>query len=210
MIRDRIEAGRLLAEKLLKIKIEDPIVLAIPRGGIVVGNEIAKKLDCKLDVVIAKKITPQDNSEFAIGAITYDGTLYKGEYWNYYADESFIEEEIEQKKTEVKRRVELYRGSSEYNINGKTVILVDDGIATGATVFVLLNWLAKQNVKRVILAVPIMPASMYEIMKKQVSRIEFVEIPTDFAAVGQFYRKFEQVSDEEVIRVLESYRDRNY
>lgn len=204
MIKDRIEAGRLLAEKLRKIEIKDPIVLAIPRGGVIVGNEIAKRLGCKVDVVIAKKITPEENPEFAIGAITYDGTLYKGEYWNYYTNEYFIKKEIDKKKTEVKRRLELYRGSADYNIQGKTVILVDDGIATGATVFVLLDWIKKQNVKMIILAVPVMPASMYEIMKRLVSRIEFVEIPTDFAAVGQFYRQFDQVSDEEVITILES------
>jgi predicted phosphoribosyltransferase len=206
MINDRIEAGTVLAKKLLKNNIKDPIVLAIPRGGIVVGNEIAKRLDCKLDVVISKKITPQDSPEFAIGAITYDGTLYKGEYWNYYTDESFTEEEIEKKKTEVKRRLELYRGNYDYNLQGKTVILVDDGIATGATVFALLNWLKKQNTKEIILAVPVMPASIYETMKRQVSQIEYIEIPVDFAAVGQFYRKFDQVSDEEIIRILGSTR----
>ena len=102
-------------------------------------------------------------------------------------------------------RLEEYRGSSEYDVSGKSVILVDDGIATGSTVFAILNWLEKQNIKEIILAIPIMPASTYEIMKQKVSSIVALETPEDFSAVGQFYRSFDQVSDEEVMQVLENY-----
>lgn len=205
MIKDRVEAGQLLAEKISSIKEKNFVVLAIPRGGVIVGHEIAKRLGCRLDIAISKKITPPDSPEFAIGAITHDGTLFRSDYWDNYAEYPNLDQEIEKKKLEVKRRLEEYRGSSEYNIDGKTVILVDDGIATGSTVFAILNWLEKQNVKEIILAIPVMPASIYELMKKRVSLILVLESPEDFSSVGQFYKNFDQVSDSEVMKVLEHY-----
>lgn len=205
MIADRIEAGKLLAEKIGSDK-SNVVVLAIPRGGVIVGHEIAKKLGCKLDIAISKKITPPDSPEFAIGAITHDGTLFQSEYWDNYVEYPNLDEEIEKKKLEVKRRLEQYRGSSEYDVGGKNIILVDDGIATGSTVFAILNWLKKQNVNEIILAVPVMPASVYELMRQKVSSIIALETPEDFAAVGQFYKKFYQVSDDEVIEILNNYQ----
>lgn len=203
MFKDRVEAGQILSEKIHSR--DNVVVLAIPRGGVIVGHEIAKKLGCKLDIVISKKITPPDNPEFAIGAITHDGTLFRSNYWDNYAEYPDLDAEIQKKKQEVKRRLEEYRGSSEYDVSGKSVILVDDGIATGSTVFAILNWLEKQNTKEIILAIPVMPASTYEIMKQKVSSIVALETPEDFSAVGQFYRSFDQVSDEEVMQVLENY-----
>ena len=200
MIKNRIEAGKLLAEKL-DIN-ENVIVLAIPRGGVVVGYEIAKKLDCPLDIVISKKITPPKHSEYAIGAITHDGTTYQTQYWKMFSNEPGFEEELEKKKKEVQRRLEEYRGNSNYQLEDKTIILVDDGIATGSTVFAILNWLSKLNVKKIILAIPVMPPETYEKMKNLVSEIVTIEIPSDFSAVGQFYEEFNQVNDEEVISIL--------
>lgn len=205
MIRNRIEAGQFLAEKI-NSENNDFIVLAIPRGGVVVGHEIAKKIGCKLDIAISKKITPPDSPEFAIGAIMHDGTLYRSDYWDNYVEYPHLDDEIEKKKQEVRRRLEEYRGNSEYDISEKSVILVDDGIATGSTVFAILNWLEKQSVKEIILAVPVMPAAIYELMKNKVSSVIVQEAPEDFAAVGQFYRNFDQVSDREVIEILEQYK----
>lgn len=205
MIEDRVKAGTLLAEKIGPIK-NDIVVLAIPRGGVVVGHEIAKKLSCKLDIAISKKITPPDNPEFAIGAITHDGSLFQSNYWDNYVEYTNLASEIEKKKQEVKRRLEQYRGGSEYDIDRKKIILVDDGIATGSTVFAILNWLKKQNVKEIILAIPVMPATVYELMKQKVSSIIALETPEDFLAVGQFYKKFYQVSDDEVMEILNNYQ----
>jgi len=207
MIKDRIEAGKLLADKINLIKNRDFLVLAIPRGGVIVGHEIAKKINCKLDIIISKKITPSDNPEFAIGAITHDGTLFQSNHWKNYANDPNLNEEISKKKLEVKRRLEEYRGNSEYKITDKKIILVDDGIATGSTVFAILNWLTKQNVKEIILAIPVMPASIFELMKKNVTSIISLEVPDEFAAVGQFYKSFDQVSDEEVIKIFKEYRN---
>ncbi|GFN41508.1 MAG: hypothetical protein YK1312THETA_1270001 [Marine Group I thaumarchaeote] len=107
----------------------------------------------------------------------------------------------------MKRRLEEYRGNSEYKITDKKIILVDDGIATGSTVFAILNWLTKQNVKEIILAIPVMPSSVFELMKKNISSIVSLEVPDEFTAVGQFYKSFDQVSDEEVIKILKKYRN---
>ena len=205
MIKDRVEAGQLLGDNLIKCNLENPVILAIPRGGVILGHEIAKKLGCKLDVVISKKITPPENPEYAIGAITHDGTLYKSEYWdNYSSDENFADE-LTRKKQEVKRRLEEYRKTTEYDLEGKTIVLVDDGIATGSTVFAILNWLSKQRTKKVLLAISVIPADTYEVIKPKVSNVVTLEIPTSFSSVGQFYSSFEQVSDDEVKEILVQY-----
>jgi len=208
MIKNRSDAGNKLAEKLTDIvKGEESIVLAIPRGGVVVGNEISKKLSCPLDVIISKKITPPGFPEYAIGAITHDGTIYRGENWDRFSQEPKFEEEKNKKKLEVKRRLEEYRGNSDYKFDNKTVILVDDGIATGSTVFALLKWLSIHKVKRIILAVPVIPATTYEEMKPLVDNIIALEIPTEFSAVGKFYREFDQVSDNQVMKILYKFKN---
>jgi len=203
LIKNRREAGIQLAEKLYEIvKNEKIIILAIPRGGVVVGEEIAKKLKVPLDVIISKKITPPSSPEFAIGAITYDGTIFYGPNWDRFSKEPNFDDEINKKSSEVKRRIEEYRGSTYYKFENNMVILVDDGIATGATVQVLLKWLSKQNIKRVILAVPIIPLDIFKKMKSMVESIITLDIPTEFYAVGQFYKEFDQVSDKEVMTIL--------
>ena len=207
MIKNRIEAGKQLGEKLFKlIKDEECIVLAIPRGGVVVGNEITKKLGCNLDVAVSKKITPPSSPEYAIGAITFDGTIYTGPYWKQFSNEPDFDNEIEKKKIEVKRRLNEYRGSEKYQLNGKTVILVDDGVATGATVFVLLKWLSKLDLKRIILAIPVIPFHTYEQLSSHVDKIITLMTPKEFSAVGEFYSEFEQVSDNEVIEILKNHK----
>lgn len=206
MIHDRIEAGQLLGKKLLAFNIIDPIVLAVPRGGVIVGHEIAKILRCKLDIVISKKITPPENPEYGIGAITYDGTPYKGENWQHYAKRANFDDELTKKKKEVKRRLEEYRGNTDYNLDKKTVIVADDGIATGSTVFAILNWLVNQKTGKILLAIPVIPADTYKIIERKVSSIFVLYIPTEFSAVGQFYEQFDQVSDQEVKEILMMYK----
>jgi len=207
MIKDRIEAGKLLGKRISTLDIKEPIVLAIPRGGMIVGHEVAKVLNCKLDVVISKKITPPENPEYAIGAITYDGTIYEGEYWNKFTNYPNFDEELDRKKIEVKRRLEEYRGTADYNLKEKTIILVDDGIATGSTVFAILNWLNKQNVEKILLAIPVIPVSTHADIERKVSQIIALEIPFEFSAVGQFYKEFDQVSDQEVKKIIKCYRN---
>lgn len=209
MMHDRLHAGRLLAEKLVAIiKDKNCIVLAIPRGGVIVGDEIARKLGFPLDVIISKKITPPNYPEYAVGAITYDGVLYYGHEWERYSNDLGFEDEINKKKMEVKRQIEAYRGNTDYNFDDKTIILVDDGIATGATVCAILQWLLQKQVKEIILAVPVIPFSTQEVIKQFGIKIIALETPMDFSSVGQFYRIFDQVPDQLVVSILEKYKSK--
>jgi len=112
---------------------------------------------------------------------------------------------LTRKKQEVKRRLEEYRKTTEYDLESKTIVLVDDGIATGSTVFAILNWLSKQRTKKVLLAISVIPVDTYEAVKSKVSSVVTLEIPTIFSSVGQFYSSFEQVSDDEVKEILVQY-----
>lgn len=207
MIRDRCHAGKLLAEKLAPIvKNKDCVILAIPRGGVVVGNEIAKQLGLPLDVMISKKITPPDYPEYAIGALTYDGVMYRGRDWERFKSDPRFDEEINNKKAEITRQIQAYRGHTNYDFDAKNVILVDDGIATGATVCAILQWLLQKNVKEIILAMPVIPFTTYESLKEFKIQIISIEIPVEFTAVAQFYQKFEQVPDKVVLDILAKYK----
>lgn len=208
MFEDRNHAGKLLAEKLVDVvNGKNSIVLAIPRGGVITGSEVSKKLDTELDIIVSKKITPPNSSEFAIGSIVHDGTTYLEPNWKIYSNNEQIAKEIEIKTKEVQRRLFQYRAKSNYNFDAeKTVIIVDDGMATGCTVQVILKWLSNYNIRDIILAVPVMPASTYEIFKKLIKRVIVLEIPTFFSSVSQFYDKFDQVTDEKVIQVLHDYK----
>lgn len=200
MIKNRIEAGKLLAQKLEKQ--DNCLVLSIPRGGVIVGEQIAKKLECPLDIAISKKVTPPNNPEYAIGAITHDGTTYQSQNWKIFSDHPDLKDELEKKQNEVKRRLEEYRGNANYDFGNKTIILVDDGIATGSTAIAILNWLSKLHIKKIILAVPVVPADTYGMLKNLVSEIITIQIPPNFSSVGQFYEEFKQVSDKEVMEIL--------
>jgi putative phosphoribosyl transferase len=205
MLADRVDAGIRLSEELIHLKEQDCVVLGIPRGGIVVGDKIARSLGCKLDVVVSKKINPPGNKEYAIGAIMPDGTIH----WNYdvstYLESNYLKQEIEEKKTAVENQLKKFRGNSDYNLKGKTVILVDDGIATGATVSVILKWLAKQMPRKVYVATPVVAAEVCEEIKNNCDGVIALLIPTFFNAVSQFYEKFKEVQDKEVISILSYY-----
>ena len=141
MFSDRVDAGNQLALKMADVIDENTVVLAIPRGGVVIGHQIAKRYDLQLDVIVSKKLTPPENPEFGIGAITYDGVTYLPDSYTKYFTQASLQNEISIKKAEVEERQRKFRGSSEYNLANKNVIVVDDGIATGSTVLVVAEWL---------------------------------------------------------------------
>ncbi|MBM3903763.1 MAG: phosphoribosyltransferase [Thaumarchaeota archaeon] len=206
-IHDRHHAGKLLAEKLESlVQGKDCMVLAIPRGGVIVGDEIARILGLPLDVIIAKKITPPDYPEYAIGSVTFDGVLFYGHDWDRYSDDPRFQEEINKKKAEVTRQIQAYRGHTSYSLEGKTILLVDDGIATGATVSVILKWLEKKKTRQIILVTPVIPYTTHEVIKRFGIQIVAIEIPMEFSSVGQFYRKFDQIPDQIVQNILQKYR----
>lgn len=205
MLSNRSEAGKLLAEKLSHLKGNEIAVLAIPRGGVVVGDEIAKALGCTLDVVISKKINPPGHPEYAIGAIMPDGTTHWNEDMSKFMQNPYLINEINEKKSQAQRNLLAFRQNEDYNLYNKTVILVDDGIATGSSVFVILKWLTKHNPKKTVVAAPVIPAQTYEEIKK-VSEVAALLFPSAFYAVSDYYEEFKQVSDEQVKSILEKYR----
>ena len=159
----------------------------------------------KVILIISKKITPPGHSEYAIGAVMHDGTLYKGPRWEEFSDYPGFEEEFKQKQDEVKRRLEEYRSNADYFLENKSVVLVDDGIATGSTVFAILNWIKKQKTQKIILAVPVMPPDTLKKLKPLADEIFTLAVPDDFSAVGQFYDDFSQISDVQVKNILKKY-----
>ncbi|HAA89693.1 MAG TPA: phosphoribosyltransferase [Peptococcaceae bacterium] len=209
---DRSDAGKRLAEKLLKYKGEHLLVLGIPRGGVIVAAEVAKALKAPLDVVIARKIGAPFNSELAVGAVAPDGSvLYDEKMLSYFGiDKGVFENQIAAEVAEIERRLRLYRGEKEgFNCADKVVILVDDGIATGFTVQAALRFLRKQQPKRLVLAVPVIPRDTAARLNEVVDELVALLIPDVFYAVGQFYRDFRQTTDQEVIAVLTHNNQRN-
>lgn len=194
IFKDRIAAGKILAERLEGIKAD--IVLGIPRGGVVVAAEIARELNLPLDVVITRKIGAPNQPELALGAVDPDGEVI----WETENLKLNIKNEIR----EIKRREKLYRHKRPdlaSLIQNKTVILVDDGIATGATTLSAVKYLKRHGAK-VILAVPVASQEAIEKIKDDCEQIIILHTPEYFQAVGQFYQEFEPVSDEEVVQYL--------
>lgn len=202
---NRVEAGKRLASELENLIGKNAIVLAIPRGGVVVGYEIAKAFNVPLDVIIPRKIGAPNNPELAIGAMTEDGTIILDKNLVSYlgVSQDYVREASEQQKNEIERRLQLYRGNVPYpNLRGKDVIIVDDGIATGSTMKAALASVKNRGAKMVIVAVPVGPPSTIEELKKQADEVVCPFTPEYFQAIGQFYVDFEQTTDEEVIQLL--------
>ncbi len=212
VFRDRRDAAVSLAAKLEEIygkqfASEKPLVLAIPRGGVVTGDEIAIRLGADLDVVVSKKIGAPGNPELAIGAVIHDGSFFPNAdiIEALGVDEDYIKRQISEKMKEIERRLSRFRGSSDYRLEGRTVILVDDGIATGATVFAAINWLKTQKLKKLIVAMPVGPADTVQRLKQITLDVVVLRAPVAFTAVGAFYDDFEQVSDDEVVAIMHRY-----
>ena len=216
VFRDRIDAAEKLAEKLQWLKQEDkeegreknPImILAIPRGGVVIGDIISRILDAKLDVVVSRKIGAPYNAELALGAVMHDGSFFPNEniIRMLEVSESYINAEIDAQMKEIDRRLISFRGSKEYdnNLQYKTVILVDDGIATGATILAASQWIKKmENCKKLIIAVPVAPKDIADKVNKVADTVVVLYSPSSFEAVGQFYHDFSQVSDNQVKEIM--------
>jgi putative phosphoribosyl transferase len=208
LFANRTEAGKQLAASLQNIS-KNALVLAVPRGGVVVGFEIAHALNIPLDLIITKKIGAPENSELAIGAVAEDGTfLMDGQLVAMMGvPPSYIKVEVERQKTEIKRRLKTYRGDAPNpEIANREVILVDDGVATGSTLKAALRSLCNRGAKTVVVAVPVGPADTVIELKKEADRVVCLLTPDPFYAIGQFYKDFEQTTDEEVIELLKRCR----
>jgi predicted phosphoribosyltransferase len=208
IFRDRYEAGRMLARDLGDLQgRKDIIVLGIPRGGVVVAYEIARELGAPLDVYITRKIGAPHNPELAIGAVASDGTLFLDDrlIGRLGVSEDYVRGETARQEAEIERRMAAYRGTrAEPELGGKTVILVDDGVATGATVSASLRALRHRNLRRLILAVPVGPAETIRALAHDADEVICLQEPELFWAVGAFYERFDQTSDAEVVELLQA------
>jgi putative phosphoribosyl transferase len=208
LFNNRRHAGRLLLKRLRSYrKFSDAVVLAIPRGGVVLGYELAKALDLPLDIVVTKKIGAPFQGELAIGAagpgevVVLDDQLIQ----QLGVGDDYIEKQKKRVFGEIERRIKTYRGNREVvDVSGKTAILVDDGIATGATVESAIIYLRKKGAKKIVLAVPVAPEEVKDKFQKLVDELVILQTPPGFQAVGQFYDDFPQVTDKEVIQLLRS------
>ena len=206
IFQSRQEAGKLLAEKLTGYKnLKDLLVLAIPRGGVVTGKEISKALNVPLDVLVTRKIGAPGNPELAIGAVGPDRIRIIN--WELAqqvgADRNYLENEIEKLGLEIGEREERFRRDTEpLEVTDKIVILVDDGIATGATVEAAIAWLRTKKAQKIILAFPVASPEVVEKLRSLTDELFYLEQSANFLAVGQFYQEFPQVTDEEVIKSL--------
>lgn len=208
MLENRVEAGRLLAARLEHLRGERPVVLALPRGGVPVGHEIARALGAPLDILLVRKIGAPFQPELAIGAVVdgdhpeilRDSRLIA----ETGASESYVQAEAERQLKEIVRRRRLYfHRHAPVDVAGRTVILVDDGIATGSTVRVALRALARRSPARRVLAVPVAPADTLAALRGDVDEIHCLETPEPFFAIGAHYADFDQFEDEAVIKLLE-------
>ncbi|MDI6816702.1 MAG: phosphoribosyltransferase [Actinomycetota bacterium] len=209
MFKDRVDAGKTLAKRLLQYEDTDAVVLAIPRGGVVVGYEVARALNLKLDVVIPRKIGAPGNPELAIGAVvTRDHPMINRTLVSQLnIPASYIESEIENQLREIERRRELYLGGRPpHGVKGQVVLLVDDGLATGYTALAAIRAVKQEEPDKLVLAVPVAPRDTYEMLKNEVDEIVCVEVHELFFAVGQFYEVFTQTTDEEVTEILSEHR----
>ncbi len=204
MFKDREDAGRQLGEKL-KIFTDSAIVLALPRGGVPIGYEVANHLSAPLDVVIVRKLGAPGNPEFGIGAIAEGGFQFLDE--TTISMLGITQDEIQRVKKkefkEMQRRITIYRnGNSLPKLENRTVILVDDGLATGVTARAAIEVIKKQEPKELIFAVPVCDWETGKIIKTLVDDFICLHCPYDLRAIGLYYRNFDQVSDSEVLQLL--------
>lgn len=213
VLQDRKEAGKKLAALLQHYRGADTVIMAMPRGGVVVAFEIAQALQAPLDVIVARKIGAPDNPEYAIGAIAPgDIKLMNPEVQAYLDfDSPEVEKIVAHETKEMERRIKLYRGDRKtLNIKGKNVIIVDDGVATGQTALASILAIKKMQPKKIILAVGVCADDSAEMLQQYVDEFVCLAMPEPFYGVGMWYKDFSQTTDDEVIELLElNFNSRN-
>lgn len=209
MFKDRTDAGMRLSTKLAHYDNEDVVVLAIPRGGLPLGAIVAKALNAPLDVALSKKIGHPVNKEYAIGAVSLDSRIVNA---SITISEEYIEKETQRiRKLLAKRFDQYYKNSQQQALKDKVVIIVDDGIATGNTMFATIELVAKKRPKAIVVAIPVAPPSTLNKLKRMpnIDEVVCLQTPSNFGAVGQFYQEFYAVTDEEAIKILEDCNIKN-
>jgi predicted phosphoribosyltransferase len=201
---NRVEAGERLGDALRPLAGSNAVVLAIPRGGVIVAEAAARALGAPLDVVVPRKIGAPGNPELAIGAVApgirvLDRRMVVG----LGVSDAYLDREIAAQEAEIERRQHAYRqGRPQQPVEGRVAIVVDDGVATGSTAVAALRWAREQGAERVVLAVPVAPPQSLERLRAEADDVVVLETPSPFFAVGEWYRDFDQTSDRQVVDAL--------
>jgi predicted phosphoribosyltransferase len=205
IFKDRADAGRKLADALDEYKGGNVVVYALPRGGVVLGTEIAKSLNAPLDLIIVRKVGHPNAPEYGIAAVAEDGHTVMNRPEVESVDKPWFDEAVRSQQQEARRRRELYtRGRPPIPATGKTAILVDDGLATGLTMFAAVQEVQHSHPGKIVVAVPVAPPYTVEELKGVADDVVALYVTPDFGAIGAFYYRFDQVSDEEVIELMKS------
>jgi putative phosphoribosyl transferase len=205
MFRDREDAARQLAEKLKERELHNPLVLAIPRGGVVTGAVLAQELGAELDVVLSRKLRAPGQPELAVGAVSEDGHVYLNHHAQAFLDqmEDYLAEERRYQLSVIARRKKLFRAvRPQAPVAGRSVIVTDDGIATGSTMIAALQAVKPQNPREVIVAVPVASPDPLREVRRWCDDVVCLLSPEEFWAIGQFYQDFSQVEDEQALDLL--------
>jgi predicted phosphoribosyltransferase len=208
MFRNRQDGARQLAKELKGRALHDPLVLAIPRGGVVTGAVLAQELEAELDVVLARKLRAPMQPELAVGAICEDGQVYLNPDLQEVLDltDEYLDQERQHQLGEIARRKKLFRAvRPQTSVRGRSVIVTDDGIATGSTMIAALQTVQTQKPREVIVAVPVASPDRLVEVRTWCDDVVCVLAPRDFWAISQFYRDFTQVEDEEVVTLLRKF-----
>jgi putative phosphoribosyl transferase len=209
VFEDRADAGRQLARALMKYKARDPVVLALPRGGVPVAAEVAAALEAPLDLVLVRKIGVPSQPELAMGAVTDGeaGVVRNSEIIELCGiSEGQFDAVCKRELAEIERRRSRYVGDrARSDVTGKVAIIIDDGIATGATTLAAIKAVRNRQPREVVLAVPVAPLDTVRKLHDEVDAIVCLDSPREFAAIGYFYRDFRQIGDEEVIAILKRF-----
>ena len=206
MFQDRLAAGERLGERLAECGLGIGVVLGIPRGGLPVARPVADVLECPLDVVVASKIGAPHNAELALGAVAADGSAWYNDALidRLEVETEYFDQEREHEAEVAREKERRYRGAERgVDLGGETVVVVDDGLATGATALACLRQVREAGAERVVSAVPVGSKSAIGRLEREADEVVCLKIPDSFGAVGQFYRSFEQVPDEEALEYLD-------
>lgn len=209
MYTDRVQAGKALASAASAFGAAEPLVLGIPRGGVIVAREVAAALHGDLDVAMAKKIGAPFNPEFAVAAVDPDGRVVTSPGSDWATSRGYVIEQAALRRRELEENLALFRqGRKERPVSGRTVFLVDDGLATGLTAIAAIEYVRRKRPREIILAVPVAPEDTLSALKVLVDDVICPLRPPVFSAVGEWYLSFEQVDDQDVVKALEEFANR--
>jgi len=211
MYTDRRDAAIQLAKALEKYKNKDTVVLGIPRGGAVTAYHVAIHLNAEFSLLVSRKLGHPANPEYAVGALAEDGTIHLNQYALLEVTQAQIDVAVAQQKKEIERRVKILRkGEPLPEMKNKIVIIVDDGIATGATIFAAIKMCKNRGASKIIVGAPVSGIDMADKLKKEVDEVVILETPDFFHAVSQGYESFPTVTDDEALELLEKWKREKY